>query len=99
MKREAVRKYKESDIHLLCGASSKQFEVVEFAESLKQVQSVNPLILTYAPNLDFGQFFNSTVTGKPTIIKPVRIMMDFKTNRLVFKGMIKDYIVETSKRL
>jgi uncharacterized protein YqgV (UPF0045/DUF77 family) len=99
MKREAVRKYKESDIHLLCGASRTQFEVVEFAEALKQVQSVKPLIFTYNPNHEYGQLFTSTVTDNPTIIKPVRNMMDFKTNGAVFKGIIKEYIIETSKRL
>jgi hypothetical protein len=72
---------------------------VEFAEALKQVQSVKPLIFTYNPNPEYGQLFNSTVTGNPTTIKPVRNMMDFKTNGSVFKGIIKEYIVETSKRL
>jgi len=99
VKREAVRKYKESDIHLICGASHKQFEVVEFAEALKQVKSVKPTVLTYVPNPEYGQLFSSTVTRSPVVIKPVKGMMDFKTNGLVFKGIIKPYIVETSKRL
>jgi hypothetical protein len=46
-----------------------------------------------------GQLFNSTVTNKPTIIKPVKNMLDFKANGLVFKGIVENYIVETSKRL
>jgi hypothetical protein len=99
IKRETVRKYKESDICLLCGSSKTHFEVLEFAEALKQVKSVEPLILTYTPNPDFGQLINSVVTDKLTIIKPVRNMMDFKTNGIVFKEFIKKYIVETSKRL
>jgi hypothetical protein len=98
-KREATRKYKESDVHLLCGASHKQFEVAEFAEALKQVKSVKPRILTYIPNPAYGQLFSSTVTRSPVVIKPVRDMLDFKTNGIVFKGIIQPYIVETSKRL
>jgi hypothetical protein len=99
MKREAVRKYKESDVHLLCGASGQRFEIAELADALKQVRSVKPQILTYAPGHGHGAFFSSTVTKEPIIIKPVRDMMDFRTNGLVFKGIIEQYIVETSKRL
>jgi len=99
VKREAVKKYKESDIHLLCGASNKQFEVVEFADGLKPIKSVKPQILTYIPNPEYGQLFNSTVTNKPTIIKPVKSMLDFNVNAPRFKGIIEKYIVETSKRL
>jgi hypothetical protein len=99
MKREAVRKYKESDVHLLCGAAGKRFEVAEFVEALKQVKSVKPTILTYAPNPEYAQLFSSAVTGKPAIIKPVVSMLDFKTNGIVFKNIVQPYIVETSKRL
>jgi len=99
IRREAVKGFKECDVHLLCGASSKRFEVVEFAEALKAVKSVKPKILTYTPNAKIGELFNSAVTKEPTVIKPVRDMPDFKTNGLVFKGIVQDYIVETSKRL
>jgi hypothetical protein len=99
MKREAVRKYKESDIHILCGASYKMHEVAEFSEALKSVKSVKPQILTYAPNPEYRQLFNSTVTKEPVIVKPVRDMLDFRTNGLGFKGIIQPYIIETSKRL
>ena len=88
-KRETTRKYKESDVHLLCGASNKQYEVVEFSEAFKQIKSVKPTILTYIPNPDYGQIFSSTVTRTPTIIKPVRDMLDFKTNGIVFRGDYK----------
>jgi hypothetical protein len=98
-KREVVRKFKESDTHILCGASSKAFEVVELTEALKQVRSAKPRILTYAPNPEHGAVFNSTVTNDPVIIKPVKNMLDFKTNGIAFKGIIEPYIVETSKRL
>jgi hypothetical protein len=99
MKREAVRKYKESDVHLLCGASDKLFEAAELAEALKSVKSVKPRILTYALNPKSAELFSSAVTKEPAIIKPVRDMMDFRTNGLAFKGIIEQYIVETSKRL
>ena len=77
IRREAVRAYKECDIHLLCGASSRRFEVAEFADGLKAIKSAKPQILTYTPHSDCGEFFNSAVIGKPTIIKPVRDMLDF----------------------
>ena len=99
MQRENIRKFKESHVHLLCGASEKRFEVMEFAEALKQVKSINPQILTQTPNPEYGQLFDSTVTNEPTIIKPVRNMMDWKTNGIVYKWIVKPYIVETSKRL
>ena len=99
IKREALRKYKESDVHLLCGASSKRFEVMELSEGLKSVKSVNPQILTYAPNPGYVQLFDSTVTGSPVIVKPVKNMLDFKSNGVVFKSIVDRYIVETSKRL
>jgi hypothetical protein len=99
MKREAVRKYKESDICLLCGASDRQFEILEFAEALKQIKSVKPQIITYAPNPEYGKIFSSTVTGNPIVVKPVKNMLDFKTNGIMFKALIDEYIVETSKRL
>jgi len=98
IKRETVRKYKESDVHILCGASNTRFEVAEFAEGLKQVQSVNPLIMTYAPNPEFGQFFCSSVTNRPVVIKPVESMLDFRVNGGVYKGVLEGFIVETSKR-
>lgn len=66
---------------------------------LKAIKSVKPQILTYTPNPDCGELFNSAVTEKPTIIRPVRDMLDFETNELVFKDMIDKYTVETSKRL
>ena len=99
IKREAVRKYKESAVHLLCGASDKRFEIAEFGEALKSVKSVKPRILTYSPNAEYRQLFNSSVTKDPTVIKPVKNMMDFKANGLVFKEIVEPYIVETSKRL
>jgi len=99
IRREAAKGFKECSIHLLCGASSKRFEVVEFAEALKAVKSVKPRILTYAPNAKIGEFFRTAVTKEPTVIKPVKEILDFKTNGIVFKGIVQDYIVETSKRL
>jgi len=99
IKREAVKKYKESDIHLFCGASDKQFEIAEFADKLKSVKSVKPRILTYAPNHEYKQLFNSAVTDDPAVVEPVRNMLDYKTNGTVFKEIVKEYIVETSKRL
>ena len=99
IKRETVRKYKDSDIYLLCGASSKQFEVVEFAEALKQIRSVNPQILTYAPASDVATLFSTAVTKEPAIIKPVWNMLDYNINGIAFKRIIQEYIVETSKRL
>ena len=98
-KREAVRKYKESDVHLLCGASGRRYEVTEFTEAFKQVRSVKPRILTYAPNPDYGELFSSVVPIEPTVVRPVKDMLDYTTNGIVFKGIIKEYIVETSKRL
>ena len=99
MKREAIKKYKESEVHILCGASGQMHEIMEFAEGLKSVKSVKPLILTYAPNPEYSQAFGSAVTKEPTIVKPVKDMLDFKTNGFVFKGIVQKYIVETSKRL
>lgn len=99
MKREAVKKYKEPDIHLLCGASNKLFEVVEFADGLKPIKSVKPTILTYIPNPEYGAVFATNVTNKPTIIKLVKSMLDYSVNAIVFKGIIERYVVETSKRL
>ena len=99
LKREAIKKYKESDVHILCGASDKMHEIAEFAEGLRSVKSVKPRILTFSPNPEYGQIFNSTVASKPTVTKPVRDMLDFKTNGLVFKEIVQPYIVETSKRL
>ena len=99
IKREAVKRYKESDVHLLCGASHKMHEIADFAEGLKSVKSVSPQLLTYMPNPDYAQLFSTTVTREPTIIKPVENMLDFKTNGLVFKEIVEKYIVETSKRL
>ena len=96
---EVVRAYKESDLHLLCGASSRLFEVAEFADGLKTIKSVKSQILTYAPNHDCGEFFNSAITGKPAIIRPVGDMLDFKTNELMLKDMIEGYTLETSERL
>ncbi|MDR2712299.1 MAG: hypothetical protein LBB91_04200 [Clostridiales bacterium] len=98
-KRDTVRKYRESNVHLLCGASDKQFEVIEFAEALKQVKSVKPQILTYGPNSECNELFRTTVTNEPIIIKPVGSMLDFNVNGIVFKGILQLYIVETSKRL
>ena len=99
MKREAIKRYKKSGVHLLCGASYHKHEILDFSEGLKSVKSVKPQILTYSPNPEYGQLFISTVTNKPTIIKPVKNMLDFKTNGLAFKGIVEPYIVETSKRL
>ena len=99
IKQEALKKYRDSDLHLLCGAGSKRFEVLEFSEGLKSVKSVNPQILTYTPAPDCAQLFNTSVTSSPIIIKPVRNMLDFKTNGTVFKSIVDKYIVETSKRL
>lgn len=99
IRREAIKAYKECDIHLLCGASSKRFEIAEFGDSLKTIKSVKPQILTYAPNPDYEEFFQSSFTGNLTIIRSVKDMMDFKTNGLMFKGIVEQYIVETSKRL
>jgi hypothetical protein len=73
--------------------------VVELAEALKAVRSTKPQILTYAPGTEYGELFRSNVTKEPVIVRPVRDMLDFKTNGLVFKGIIQPYIVETSKRL
>jgi len=72
---------------------------MEFAEGLKSIKSVEPQILSYLPNPEYRQLFNSIVTDKPVIITPAISMLDFKTNALVFKGIIEKYIVETSKRL
>jgi hypothetical protein len=99
MKREAIRKYKESDVHLFCGASDKPFEVAEFAEALRSIKSVKPAILTYAPTPDCARLFNSAVTKEPTIIKPVKNMLDYKINGIAFKDAVQEHIVETSKRL
>ena len=99
IKRETVRRYKESDVHLFCGASGKRFEVMEFAEGLKAVKSVRPKIMTYLPNPEYRELFDSAVTDEPSIIRPVGNMLDSTTNALVFKSIIQKYIVETSKRL
>lgn len=99
IKHDVVKKYKESDIYLLCGASSKRFEVMELADSLKAVKSVKPQILTYNPNPEYIQLFNTAVTNEPSIIKPVDSMMDFRVNSHIFKSIIEKYIIETSKRL
>jgi hypothetical protein len=99
IKRETVRKYKESDVRLLCGASGERFEIAELAEGLKAVRSVKPRILTYAPNPEHDEFFRSAVTKEPAILRPAGNMLDFKTNAAVFKEIIAGYIVETSKRL
>jgi hypothetical protein len=99
VRREAVKGFKDCGVHLLCGASGKRFEAVEFSEALKAVRSVKPKILTLAPNPDCMEFFHSAVTKEPIIVKPVRDMLDFKANGGVFKGIVQPYIVETSKRL
>ena len=99
LNREVIKNYKACDVHILCGASDKMHEVTEFSEGLKTVKSVKPQILTYLPNPEYSQLFSFTVTNKPTIISPVNNMLDFKTNGGIFKGIIQQYIVETSKRL
>lgn len=99
VKREAMKKYKESDVHLLCGASNRQFEVMEFAEALKAVKSVKPRILTFMQDLETREIFRSAVTEETAIVRPVKDMLDFKTNEMVFKKIVQPYIVETSKRL
>jgi len=99
VKREAVRKFKECDIHLLCGASRTRYEIVEFAEGLKSVKSVKPLIFTYSPNSEHDQLFSSTVTDAPIIIEATADMLDYQVNGLIFKEMVKEHIVETLKRL
>ena len=99
MQRDNIRKFKESHVHLLCGASGKKFEVLEFAEALKQVKSVNPRIFTNTPNPKYEQLFNSAVSNEPTIIKPVGNMLDWKVNGIVYKQIVQPFIVETSKRL
>jgi len=97
--REMLKKYKESDMHLLCGASYKMHEVAEFAEALKPIKSVKPQIITYRPISEFGQLFYPTVTNNPIIIKPIgHNMLDYKINGSVFKSLIEKHIVETSKR-
>lgn len=99
MKLEYVRKFKLSDICLLCGASYKQAEIMEFADALTQVRSVNPQIVTYMPNPKLEQIFSAHVSDNPVIIKPVKNMMDYMTNADFFKQIVKPYIVETAKRL
>ncbi|MCL2189144.1 MAG: hypothetical protein FWC16_09520 [Defluviitaleaceae bacterium] len=99
VKREATRKYKESNVHLLCGASNTPHEIAEFAQALKQVKSTKPTVLTYAPNPMYAPQFSSSVTQTPTIINPAINMLDFKSNGVTYKNIIKPYIVETSKRL
>ena len=98
-RREAVKGFKACDVHLLCGAGGRRFEVVEFGEALKAVRSVKPKILTQALNPEYGELFRATITKEPVIVRPVRDMLDFKTNGTVFKGIVQPYIVETSKRL
>jgi len=98
VKREATRKYKESNIYLLCGASNTQHEIMEFAQALKQVRSAMPTILTQSPNPEYASQFASAVTQFPTIIHPIKNMMDFIINGSVYKTALKPYIVETSKR-
>lgn len=99
VKREAVRKYKESDLHLLCGASNKPFEIFELSEAFKQVKSVKPQIFTYSPTPKHNELFNSIITQNHTTIKPTRNMLDFKINEHAYMSIIKQYIVEISKRL
>ena len=99
IRREAVKRYKECGVYLLCGASGKRHEVVEFGEALKAVKSVKPLILTYAPNPEHAGLFRREVTKEPVIIRPVGDMLDFTANGIVFREIVKPYIVETSKRL
>jgi hypothetical protein len=85
IKREAVRMFRESDVHLLCGAGNTRFEVMELAEALKAVKSVKPKILVYDLNPEYGELFRSVVTKEPPMaIRPSKDMMDFKTNALVF---------------
>ena len=99
IRHEAVKGFKECEVHLLCGASSKRYEVVEFAEALRAVKSVKPQILTYTLGSEVGEMFHATVTKEPTIVKPAKDMLNFKTNGIVFKEIIQNYIVETSKLL
>jgi hypothetical protein len=99
VRREAVKGFKECEIHLLCGTSGNRYEVMEFAEALKAVRSVKPQILTCAPVPEVVELFRTVITKEPAAIRPVRDMMDFKTNGAVFKQIIQPYIVETSKRL
>jgi len=99
IRREAVKRYKECGVHLLCGANSKRHEVVEFAEALKAVRSARPQILTSPLNPEYRELFHSTVTKEPVTVKPVRDMLDFKANAPAFKDIIEKYIVETSKKL
>jgi hypothetical protein len=97
--REAVKGFKDCEARLLCGASGRRHEVMEFAEALKAVRSAKPQILTYAVNPGLYEFFCAAVTPEPLIMEPVRDMMDFKANALRFKSVIEAYIVETSRRL
>lgn len=98
MNRDAIKKFKECDERIVCGASNKLHEVLELAEAMKLVKSVKPLVFTYIPNPEHGQIFSSTVTMKPSIIRQVKSMMDYRTNGLVFKDVVGKYIVEMSKR-
>jgi hypothetical protein len=99
VRREAVKRYKECAVHLLCGASGRRHEIVEFGEALKAVRSAKPTILTNSPGSGQGEFFRAAVTKEPVILKPVRDMLDFRTNGSIFKEIVQPYIVETSKRL
>jgi hypothetical protein len=98
-KRETARMYKESDVHLLCGAGDKPFEVLEFAEALRQVRSVEPVILTCTLNSDCSRIFSSVVSDEPVVIGFGKDMLDYEGNTPIFKNVITKYIIETSKKL
>jgi hypothetical protein len=95
----AIRKYKESNAHVLCGACSASFEIDELADTLEAVKSVRPYVLTREPDPTCSQLFAATVTKNSLIVQPVKSMLDYKENAAVYKEIINQYIIETSKRL
>ena len=99
IRRETAKAFKDCSVHLLCGASGTRFEVADFEMALRAVKSAHPKILTYAPHPAYDELFRATVTKEPAIVIPVGDMLDYTTNAPLYKEIIQQYIVETSKRL
>ena len=91
--------YKDCDVRLFCGASGFPHEIMDFAEGLKQVKSLDPVIITLAPCSEYRELFEKAVTNAPVIVGMPKNLFDYKTNQVIYKPLIKPYIVETNKRL
>ncbi len=99
IRREAVRGFKGCDVHLLCGARNRRFETVELREALKAVKSVKPRILTEMINLESNELFGSIIENSANFFRSSVKKQGGNVNNHIYSEIIKEYIVETEKKL